>query len=83
MSGHGPTRREQEILDRSEAGETPAMIAAGMGIKTESVVRTLNLLHVSGANPFDAMVRHGSELLREAILRHHPDLVPARFGGLA
>lgn len=66
---HGMSRREKEIIDRSDAGMDEADIAAELGL-AESYVRQIVRFYSgswSANNSFDQMVRDGTTALGRAL----------------
>jgi len=71
IAGHGPTEREAQILDMSDAGVSADAIATELGLNVNYVrARIRDLSGNWGANVrFDAMVRKGSIALAKACAR--------------
>lgn len=71
IHGHGPTAREQAILDRTDAGAKVVDVADELGLSPAYVHQVASNLSGSwaGNNAFDAMVAAGSRLLAKACAR--------------
>jgi DeoR/GlpR family transcriptional regulator of sugar metabolism len=79
------TRREQEMLDLQDEGLDARAIAERMGVKEDTVRRTLNMLCVStSAERIErAAIASSSAALLAAIRRHHPEQLLVRPGSRA
>ena len=73
-TGHGPTRREQQVLDLQEQGLGATEIARRPELKPSYVSSILGRLGGPGSDrAWETMVRMGSASLLAAIRRHHPE----------
>jgi hypothetical protein len=70
-SGHGLSRREQQIMDRFDAGMTPEDIAEELGLGLGYVRQCTPIYNGSwsGNLAFEAMVRAGTIALASAVAR--------------
>ena len=73
--GHGPTKREQQVLDLWESGKSTKAIAVELGVQVSTVKCVIDRLGGFGdaGVAFNAMVRQGSANLLAAIERFHPE----------
>jgi predicted ArsR family transcriptional regulator len=74
------TRREQEMLDLQDAGLRVDQIAERMGVKEDTVRRTLSALSNAPTGAFEYAARLGSDMLLQAIRTHHPEQLLMRPG---
>jgi hypothetical protein len=82
IGSDGLVGREREILELWDQGLNKAKIIEQTGLAERTVTNALYRVSPSSSNPFDAMVRRGSELLLAALRRHHPDICGAPAGRL-
>lgn len=71
--GHGPTVREQRILDLYEAKVAPADIAAKLEVKVSYVQQVVARLHRPLLEDWQSPAAEASERLVAALRRHHPE----------
>lgn len=71
--GHGPTVREQAILDLHEAKVAPADIAAKLEVKQSYVKYVVDTLHLPQLVDWQNPARAASDNLVAALRRHHPE----------
>lgn len=71
--GHGPTVREQRILDLYEAKVAPADIAAKLEVKVSYVQQVVARLHRPRLEDWQSPAAEASERLVAALRRHHPE----------
>lgn len=71
--GHGPTRREQRVLDLWEQNKKSAEIAEITGLDLRYVQQVISNLGAPIPDAWHASARFGSQALIAAIRRHHPD----------
>ena len=77
VAGHGPSRRELQVLELQERGKKPREIAAELGLKLSVVQNILSHYCVTAAEPWKDSARAGSAALLAAIIKHHPEVVRA------
>lgn len=70
---HGPSAREQQILDLWEADVGPDSIAAQLGLSPSYVQQIIRSLAAPKGEDWQSAARFGSESLIRAIRRYHPD----------
>lgn len=77
--GHGPTVREQMIIDLTERGIDAAGIAERLGLSEGYVRQVAQALVAPPVGAWEAGARKGTANLLAALRRHHPQ----RCGGEA
>lgn len=73
FDGHGPSAREQAILDRYEACRDIATVADELGLTRRYCEQVVRELFAPKLDNWQSSARMGSELLYRAIRRHHPE----------
>lgn len=71
--GHGPTVREQQVLDLYEADVAPADIAAKLGMQVGYVQQVVARLHRPTLEDWQSPAAEASDRLLAALRRHHPE----------
>lgn len=71
--GHGPTVREQQVLDLYETNVAPADIAAKLGMQVSYVQQVVARLHRPVLEDWQSPAAEASERLVAALRRHHPE----------
>lgn len=71
--GHGPTVREQRILDLHAAKVAAADIAAELGVKQSYVKQVVTALYLPAMADWQSPARVASDNLAAALRRHHPE----------
>jgi hypothetical protein len=71
--GHGPTRREQAILDLHDGGRKPDDIGNELALSPRYVRDVIQRLGNPLVGDWQASAKAGSEALLRALKRHHPD----------
>jgi DNA-binding MarR family transcriptional regulator len=71
--GHGPTVREQQILDLHDAKVAPADIAAKLEVKQSYVKYVIDSLYLPKLVDWQNPAREASGDLVAALRRHHPE----------
>lgn len=69
------TQREQRVMDLYDEGLPISRIASRLGI-TRAAVITIRNKYTLGDGGFTAMIATGSEQLRKALYRAHPERMP-------
>ena len=76
--GHGPTVREQQVIDLRESGMQPGEIAQATGLSEGYVQQVLSNLLAPKPVDWQSPARRGSSDLLSALRRHFPQ----RCGGV-
>jgi hypothetical protein len=71
--GHGPTAREQQILDMYDARIEYDAIAAQLEVKVSYAKQVVARLHRPTFEDWQSPAAEASECLLAALRRHHPE----------
>lgn len=71
--GHGPTAREQRIIDLKEAGNDDGFIAHELGLSERYVQQVVQALFAPPVTDWQAGARIGSASLLKALRLYHPE----------
>ncbi len=71
--GHGPTAREQQVIDLKEQGLEVSDIAQALNLSERYVRQVLQALFAPKVGGWQKAAQSGSANLLAALRRHHPD----------
>lgn len=71
--GHGPTRREQAILDLHEEGKSLVDIGNKLDVSPHYAAQVVRSLAQPPLGDWQKSARQGSASLLRALQRHHPE----------